>query len=187
MRGLFQILLMLTMTLTGVSCNRTIKPEELPPSIQLGGEYYTQFVIRYEKGTHMTTNYRRGAAIPVNTKVKLLKMTEKTIEVEVLPNRMQLTIKNAIKHTNDDTFQAFAKLFNKKPVDLSVFTPFERQHIHDGTVAEGMSKKAVLTAIGYPPQIETASIDSDQWTYWSSRFNKFIVYFENGKVIRIQD
>ncbi len=187
MRRLLPIMLVVLLAMTVASCNKAIKPEELPPSIQLGADYYTQFVIRYEKGAHLTTNYRRGASIPVNTKVKLLEITEKTILVDVLPNHMQLLVKNVFKYTDDDTFQAFAKLFNKNPVDLSVFTPLERKHIESGSVAKGMSKKAVLTAIGYPPHVGTASTDADQWTYWSNRFNKFIVHFQDGKVSSIQD
>lgn len=50
-----------------------------------------------------------------------------------------------------------------------------------------MSKDAVLVAIGYPPITRTPTLESDDWTYWSNRFNTFIVYFENGKVSRIKD
>ena len=50
-----------------------------------------------------------------------------------------------------------------------------------------MRKNAVIVAIGYPPTSKTASLDSDQWTYLSNRFNHFIVHFKNGKVDRVQD
>ncbi len=70
---------------------------------------------------------------------------------------------------------------------LFCFSELRNFSIKNGTVAKGMRKKAVLVAIGYPPAIETMSLDSDQWTYWSSRFNKFIVYFRNGKVYKIVD
>lgn len=169
------------------ACQKPLKPEELPSSIQIGSDYYTQFVIRYEKGTHVTTNYRRGASIPVNTKVKLLEITNKSIKVRLEPGKQELVVKNAIKHTNDDTVKAFEKLFGKNKVNLSGFSKLERENIKNGTVAKGMRKKAVLVAIGYPPQIETMSLDSDQWTYWSSKWNRFIVHFKNGKVDKIQD
>ena len=169
------------------SCNKALKPEVLPTNITMGATYYTQFVIRYEKGTHLTTNFRRGASIPVNTPVKLLNITSKTIEVEMDNSSQKLLVKNVEKHTGVDAYRMFDKLFAKKKVDLSKFTALERSHIDSGTVANGMSKEAVIVAIGYPPVTETPSLDSNLWVYWSGRFNKFNVHFKNGKVNKIED
>ncbi len=187
MHRLVKTFIFLMLMLSISACQKPLKPEELPSSIQIGSDYYTQFVIRYEKGVHKTTNYRRGSSIPVNTKVKLLEITNKAIKVQMEPGGQVLEVRNVIKHTNDDTIKAFEKLFGKNKVNLSGFTRLEMENIKKGTVAKGMRKKAVLIAIGYPPQIETMSLDSDQWTYWSSRWNRFIVHFKNGKVDRIQD
>ena len=187
MRVISRSLLLLMIVVPLASCKRPLKPEELPVHIAIGDRYYTQFVIRYEKGTHLTTNFRRGASIPVNTPVKLLNMTTKTIEVEVDDSSQKLLVKNVKKHTGDDVYQAFDKLFGKRKVDLSKFNKLERQHIQSGTVAEGMRKDAVIVAIGYPPITETPSLDSNLWVYWSGRFNRFNVHFKNGKVNRIED
>ena len=177
-RGLLLFLVMLSL----VSCNKALKPEQLPANIAVGDTYYTEFVIRYEKGTHLTTNFRRGASIPVNTPVKLLNITPKTIEVQVDNSSQKLVIKNVEKHTGDDVYRAFDKLFAKKKVNLSKFTELERQHIQSGTVADGMSKAAVIIAIGYPPITETMNLDSNPWVYWSGRYNRFNVHFKDGKV-----
>ncbi len=182
-RGVFLLLLVTSL----VSCKKALKPEELPAHIAIGDIYYTQFVIRYEKGAHLTTNYRRGASIPVNTPVKLLNMTNKTIEVEVDNSSQKLLIKNVEKHTGDDVYRAFDKLFGKQQVNLSKFNRLEKEHIQSGTVANGMRKDAVIIAIGYPPITETMSLDSNMWVYWSGRFNKFNVHFKNGKVNKVED
>lgn len=185
-RGLVLFLLMLSL----VSCKNILKPDEaqqLPANIALGGRYYTQFVIRYEKDTHVTTNYRRGASIPVNTPVTLLNITDDTIEVEVGNSRRKLRVKNIEKHTGDDVYRAFDKLFARQEVNLSKFNKLERQQIESGTVAKGMRKDAVIVAIGYPPITETMNLDSDRWVYWSGRFNRFNVHFKNGKVSWIED
>jgi hypothetical protein len=187
MRIITRGLLLLLMTLPLMSCNKAIKPEQLPANIAVGGTYYTQFVIRYEKGTHLTTNYRRGESIPVNTPVKLLTITSKTIEVEVNNSSQKLLVKNVEKHTGDGIYRAFDKLFAKKKINLSKFTALERSHIESGTIANGMSKDAVIVAIGYPPITETPNLDSNLWVYWSARFNKFNVHFKNGKVSKIED
>jgi hypothetical protein len=182
-------LLLLLALLTLVSCKNLLKPDELQPTAKMavGDRYFTRFVIRYEKGVHLTTNFRRGAAIPVNTPVKLLAITSKTIEVQVDNASQNLLVKNVEKHTGDDVYHAFDKLFAKSKVNLSKFTALEQQHIQSGTVAPGMSKDAVIVAIGYPPITETMNLDSNLWVYWSGRFNRFNVHFNNGKVSKVED
>ena len=96
------------------SCNKALKPEVLPTNITIGAPYYTQFVIRYEKGTHLTTNFRRGASIPVNTPVKLLNITSKTIEVEMDNSSQKLLVKNVEKHTGDDVYRALTSCLPRK-------------------------------------------------------------------------
>lgn len=183
----FRSLILLFSLFTLVSCNRAFKQPDLPASIQLGGRYFAQFVIRYEKDVHITTNYRRGRSIPINTEVTLVEITGKTARVKQVQSGREILIKNIEKHTHNTITEAFDKLFAKSKVNLSQFSKLEQQHINNGTIANGMRKKAVLVAIGYPPQIATMNLDSNQWTYWSSRFNKFIVHFNGDKVVRIQD
>jgi len=187
MQTLFRAVVLLLVTFSLVSCKKTLRPEELPAHITLGNSYYTQFVIRYEKGAHSTTNYRRGASIPINTKVRLTNISSKTIEVELDSFAKPLVIKSIQKHTGDDIYQAFDKLFGKTKVNLRKFNSLERKQIKIGTVAKRMRKKAVIAAIGYPPITETMSLDVDRWVYWSGRFNKFNVNFSKGKVSSIVD
>jgi len=181
------MLLLMFSLFTLIACNKPLKQVDLPASIRLGDRYYTQFVIRYEKNRHITTNYRRGASVPINTEVVLLEITNTTIRVKQVLSGQELLIQNVEKHTQNSITQAFDKLFGESKVNLSQFSKFERKHINNGTIAKGMTKKAVLASIGYPPQIATPNLDSNQWTYWSSKFNRFVVYFENGKMVRIQD
>jgi hypothetical protein len=187
MRYITRALFLFFMTFSLISCTEAIKQEELPSFIVLGGAYYTQIVIHDDKGAYPTTNYQRGFAIPVNTPINLLSITSKTITVTLANTSQQLIVKNIEKHTGDDIYHAFNKLFAKKKVNLSKFTPLEINHIESGTVANGMRKEAVIIAIGYPPITETFSQVSNQWVYWTSRFNRFKVNFENGKVSKIVD
>jgi len=48
----------------------------------------------------------------------------------------------------------------------SKFNGEEKENIKKGTIAEGMSKEAVLMAYGYPPSHRTAALASDEWAYW---------------------
>ncbi|BCG63879.1 MAG: hypothetical protein methR_P1624 [Methyloprofundus sp.] len=180
---------MMLFMLFGLTACETMapKPEVLPAGVQLNAKYYTQVTMQYEKGKYRTSNYRRGALLAVNTEVELLGFTRKSITVKLIKQNKELLIENVIKHTGEDPYQAFAKLFAKQPLNLRKFTSAERKKITQAKAAKGMSKDAVLVAIGYPPITRTPTLESDDWTYWSNRFNTFIVYFENGKVSRIKD
>ena len=98
----------------------------------------------------------------------------------------KLMVKNVEKHTGDNVYQAFDKLFALQKVNLSKFTELELIHIKTGSVANGMSKDAVIIAIGYPPITGTMNLESNRWVYWSGRYNKFNVHFKNGKVSMIE-
>lgn len=170
-------------TETGFALNDATLPLDIKP----GGFYYTQVTMQYEKGRHLTTNYRKGTLIPVNTQVRLEEITDDDIMMQIMPDLTKLRVENVEKHTGDTTARAFAKLFNKNRVDLSGFSKLEQEGIQVGRVVNGMSKRAVITAIGYPPITQTPTLQGNRWTYWSSRFNRFVVEFLNDRVARIQE
>ena len=187
MRATLQHLFVFFIFLTLAACAKKIPHESLPQNIRIGGLYYTQFALQYEKDRHRTTNYRRGFLLPINTEVKLIDIDSKKIKVQIPSSGKELLIENVEKHTNDNTIQAFDKLFAPVKVNLSRFNAMERKHIKTGTVTLGMRRQAVIAAIGYPPAVGTHSLDQDQWKYWNSRFNTFIVHFKNGRVSEIQE
>lgn len=187
MRNFSRLVVVVIALFVTTGCPKKLDDATLPANIKSGGVYYTQVSLQYEKGQHLTTNYRRGLLLPINSQVILKDITDKVIVVDVLPAHFELVIKNVSKHTGDNTTQAFTKLFAKNKLDLSGFSELEKEKINAGKVAKGMQKKAVIAAIGYPPQTETPNLQGDQWTYWSSRFDRFIVHFENDRVVRVQD
>lgn len=182
-RHLFVFFFILALT----ACAKNIPPESLPQNIRIGGLYYTQFALQYEKNRYRTTNYRRGFLLPINTEVKLIDIDSKSITVQIVSSGKELLIENVEKHTNEDTIQAFEKLFAPVKVNLAQFNVLGQKQIKTGTVVPGMRKQAVIAAIGYPPAIGTPSLEQDQWKYWNSRFNTFIVHFKNGRVSKIQE
>ncbi|MFI3135830.1 MAG: hypothetical protein QX197_03540 [Methylococcaceae bacterium] len=187
MRTVIRGVIFIMLSLVLVACSKKLTKEELPVNISEGGIYFTQVVMHYEKNTFPTTNYQVGIAIPVNTQVKLLEMDKNTISIEIGNPAQKIVVKNIPKHTGDDIYQAFNKLFAKQKVNLSQFNALEKEHIDAGNVAVGMRKKAVTTAIGYPPNTRTANLDANAWVFWRNRFNTFIVNFKNDKVSDIVD
>ena len=180
--------LMMLFVLLGLTACESMapKPKPLPEGVQLNAHYYTQVTMQYEKGKYRTSNYRKGTLLPVNTEVELLGFTRKAIKIKLLKANQDLLIENVAKHTGETPHQAFVKLFAKRPLDLRAFSKLERKKIKQGQVAKGMTKKAVLVAIGYPPITRTPTLEANEWTYWRNRFRTFIVYFKNGKVSHIK-
>lgn len=170
-----------------LGCKKEIKPNELAEGVQPSQLYYTQFSLFQEKDNFRTTNYRKGTLIPINTRVSLVSINSGEAELRLVDTGQKLTIENVPKITKDDMQTAFKKIAGATEVDLNQFTKEERTNILTGKAQKGMSKNAVLAAMGYPPQHETPSLDGDMWTYWSNRFNKLVVNFKNGKVESIVD
>jgi len=72
------------------------------------------------------------------------------------------------------TFEKLTEGMNESDIDA----------IKRGRVVNGMSKKAVLVAYGYPPEHRTSSLESNTWIYWRNQFGTFRVCFdENDKTI----
>lgn len=179
------ILVILSVSVT--ACNKKLSREELPVNIVENGIYFTQVVTHYEKNVIPTTNYQVGAVVPVNTQVKLVEITKKSITIEINASGQNLVVKNISKHTGDDIYQAFNKLFAKQKINLAQFNTLEKTNIDNAKVALGMSKKAVIVALGYPPNTRTNNLEANSWVYWRNRFNTFIVNFKNDKVSEIVD
>lgn len=178
-------LLGLAVFLTG--CKKELKPDQLALGVQPGQVYYTQFSLFQEKNNFRTTNYRKGILIPINTAVSLQAIDNSQAELRLVESGQPLSIENVPKHTVDDMQTAFKKIAGASKVDLSRFSAEEKDAILSGQVKKGMSRKAVLAAIGYPPQNETPSLNGNDWVYWKHRFDRFVVHFKNDKVENIVD
>lgn len=188
-RNVLSILLALVTAVLVSGCKKQMSLDDSAPSagIDTSQIYYTQFSLFQEKNNFRTTNYRKGILIPINTAVTLLKMNSKEAEVRLVDSGQILTIENVPKHTLDDMQTAFNKIFKPEKVDLRKFSANEQDAILAGRVIKGMSRNAVIAAIGYPPQHETPTLTMNDWTYWSNRFNRFIVHFKHDKVESIAE
>lgn len=150
-----------------------------------GETLYTQFSLFYEGKAHLTTNYRRGILVPVNTEVTFVKASSGEIHVK-LPDGVVLRLENVRKYSGENIVGIFNRTLGKAKVNLEKFSPKERESILVGHVETGMSKDAVIRAIGYPPKHQTPSLEISQWRYWRSRYATFIVHFKDGNVSSIK-
>lgn len=68
------------------------------------------------------------------------------------------------------------------------FSAVDSKGLRQGRVLVGMSKEAVILAVGYPPEWATPDLSHYKWKYWVSKFNTIDVIFNtSGFVSSIVD
>ncbi len=154
-------------------------------SVTKGQILYTQFALYYEDKEHLTTNYRKGILVPVNTEVTFVKSSSKSIVVK-LPSGENLVVANVEAFSGENIEGIFKRTFSTEKVDLSKFTAEEQKAIALGEPKAGMSKAAVIVATGYPPRHRTPSLENSDWRYWRNRFATFVVHFDGDVVSGIK-
>ena len=131
----------------------------------------------FEKNRHVTTNYWRGQLVPVNSKVEVLSVDGK--QMNLLFNGQTVTILNVAKHSQKTMDEIADNLLSESPVSISgKFT----NDILAGQLRLGMSKEEVILTRGYPPAHKTYSTEANVWVYWSSRFVQRSLVFNNNKL-----
>ena len=120
-----------------------------------------------------------------NTKVQYVGEKKNTIFFKVQGSETKIKVVNVKDYSGEDLPGVFKRTFSSKPVDLSGYTNSEQKNIKKGAVALGMSKAAVIRAIGHPPKHKTSSLKLNQWRYWKHRFGTFVVMFQADKVTKV--
>jgi len=147
---------------------------------------YTAYNIWFESPLKVySTNYQRGNILPAGSEVKDVSRSAKKLEFTDVKLNLRFTFEFVKDHhpglTGEQWIDRFltAKDFSALSQGLSAA---EIKSIKAGKVQAGMSKKAVLLAAGYPPEVATASTELDIWKYWRHRFGSYLVRFSDGKV-----
>ena len=149
---------------------------------------YTAYNIWFEQPTKVySTNYEKGNILPAGSEVKDVKRSSGGVEFTDPKMGMKFSVEFVGKHHPGVTGEQWADRFltTKNFAALSGgLTPAEIKAIKAGQIQAGMSKKAVILAVGYPPEVATASTKLDTWKYWRHRFGSYSVQFSNGKVTK---
>jgi hypothetical protein len=169
-----------------------------------GKTFYTTANIWTEKrGQIESTNYHKGAILPIGTKVIIAEVFDGTTTLE---NPLGAPVFERFIRFDDETGQSYTLLFMPRHASegMTVWDLFrqyfsenspmgeggafwsltaeEQKSVMAGEIAVGMSKTAVVMAYGYPPGHRTPSLKLDKWTYWENRFKTRTVNFSDDKV-----
>ncbi|OGW35512.1 MAG: hypothetical protein A2X58_00695 [Nitrospirae bacterium GWC2_56_14] len=177
---------------------------------QVSGKiFYTTANIWYESKSQIdSTNYHKGAVLPLGTKVKIKEVFDGSTSVS---DPMGTQIFDRFIRFDDATGESYKFFFlpryakpgmtvwdlfkqyfaENNPMDkggaFGSLTVEDQKSVMAGVIAVGMSKTAVVMAYGYPPSHRKPSLLQDKWTYWESRSKTRTVYFSEDKVINESD
>jgi hypothetical protein len=149
---------------------------------------YTAYNIWFEQPTRVySTNYEKGNLFPAGSEVTEVNRSSRKLEFTDPKLNMKFSIEFVGKHhpgvTAEQWIDRFLTTRNFAALTTGL-TASEIKAIKAGQVQVGMSKKAVLVSVGFPPEIATASTELDTWKYWRDRFRNYMVQFSNGKVMK---
>lgn len=135
-----------------------------------------------------TVNYQQGGLIHRCSPVKLDSFDKKKLIFKDLADDRIYTL---IKHGSSPDFPGYLNKYFGTTCDtdkVDTLSNLDKKGIASGKAFVGMSKDGVILAIGYPPEHKTPSLKGDSWLYWSSRWDRFIIFFDkNGLVTSIKD
>lgn len=171
------------------ACSFAVSADGVIPGVPKGSTVYTLTNLHPDEQNRRlySANFQQPGLIPICSEVTLLKCRDDYMSFRVNATRTECEypIHKAGGESLKDNLALYFGTECPK-AELDSLTPEERDSVRFGVVAVGMRKKAVLLALGYPPLRDTPSLESPRWRYWHSRWNSFIVGFDDqGKVIRI--
>lgn len=157
-----------------------------------GKTVYTKTNLRFEakKELHAaSTNFQvYPELLPAGTKLKVTEVSGKAVTMTAAGKSVPVIIDFNEKHSQMPFDEYLERTFSFKPYEMpAAFTPAERQAIAEGVAKPGMSRGAVLVALGYPPGSLNPSFDGKTLVYQRTRFARMTVTFDDaGKVKSVE-
>lgn len=142
------------------------------------------------KKTMYAVNYQlQGGMIPVCSEVTIKKVKKKVIvftwkDIEYTLNWDRASKKSGITLASvADGF--FGKTCPSKKI--AKMSKVDKEGIKTGIPQVGMTRDAVLIAMGPPPKHATPDLASATWMYWLNRFKRKAIEFDaKGKVSKVR-
>ncbi len=135
-----------------------------------------------------SVNYQQAGLLPLCTRVKIESVSSREMKFRLADGGREY---DYIFHNSmrDPVQKHLDKHFGPScdKSKIQHMSKIDQDGIRAGQAIEGMTKDAVILAIGYPPEHATPTTEANAWKYWKNRFGTMTVHFENGKVVRVQN
>ena len=192
MKKLFLLSLMAGVIIAVAGCSTKLVSDGVDPKIHR----YLAYNVWYEKPDNVwSTNYKTGMVVPAGTPVSNVrigyKRSHKLVAFSV-PSMgdTEFIIHFTKAHHGNLSFSAFKKRMFTTKTFKEMSKGFSKDEIEAITsprpfICKGMSKRAVIMAWGYPPEVATPATTLNIWKYWINRYRTILVYFnKKGRVIQ---
>ncbi len=123
-------------------------------------------ILAVNTAVQIKNNWKRKGFIIIDEK------NNTEVFFEYHEGRMQMSIDEYLAH-----------ITSSSPLSLDGFSEIDRKGIKDGIASQGMTKKGVMIALGYPATHKTPSLDSSSWIYWTNRFKTLVVQFNDKGIV----
>ncbi|MFO0596707.1 MAG: hypothetical protein U0228_15425 [Myxococcaceae bacterium] len=151
---------------------------------QAGQIVYAQGNFFLAKNSLSAVNYRSGTMIPLGAKVEVLKTSDDEVKCKVVDTGTEFEFvgHKSLGKSARDLFKGFFAEADPAP-KLAALPADQQKAVRAGELTIGMSREAVLMAMGPPPPHKTASLEAPKWIYWQSKMAQLEVNFDGeGKV-----
>ena len=134
-------------------------------------------------------NYQLPNLIPMCSSIKIEDIDDDEIEFVYQGIKFTYVWDKHTRKAGQSLETNFKQFFGKsceqdKAKSLSAL---DQQGIQTGKPKLGMTKDGILFAMGRPPIHATFSLDSNTWVYWSNKWSKKVIKFDDkGKVKQIR-
>jgi len=163
----------------------------LPLSVALAGEYrYTRYNIHYQDKGRIRASYANwtdpGAGhgvLPPNTEVMLEDSSYKVLEMKLKDGR-KVEFEFHADRMKMKAPDYFTLITSPTPVSLDGLSDLDKKEVKEGKALPGMSKKGVMTALGYPAVHFTPTLEASEWFFWKDRFGKLKVSFDDQGIVK---
>jgi len=137
-----------------------------------------------------SVNYQLPGLIPVCSEVKITKLSKKKMIFTLVSSGREYQYLWHKKANRGGLNENIALFFGKDcPADeIPTLSEIDQKGIKKGIAYEGMSRRGILIAMGYPPPHVTPDLDMDTWMFWMNKFNRTAIDFgEDGLVEEIRN
>ncbi len=157
----------------------------------IGAEIYTLTNLHPDDSNMRlySTNYQQPGRIKVCSKVKITKATKKKMVFQVVESGREYTYLFHRKSTPEGFTENINRYFGAEcpSAEIATMSAVDQEGIKRTVAQEGMTRRGVIIAMGYPPQHVTPDTNYDEWMYWTNKFARDAVVFgEDGKVSHIR-
>ncbi len=194
-KKLSAILFFLIVT-SSLAAAAVLPPDTLPLRQMEGHHYFLGYNLHadllYKKVS--SVNYQlQGSLLPWGTEVRVIRVQRNNLLFEVVGKGKRFRYEfHRRTRRSVPLVEHLGRVFLESPEQLKQqvngMSEIDKDGIYEGRVKPGMSREAVLIAVGYPPEFANREVlmTDRAWIYWVSRHSKMVVSFgRDGLVSRI--